>query len=106
MSSGEESENVRIKARGYSIREQVLRERRGTKEKGKSTDNAARQIFTATVSPAVFRDPSIAFSCRVRIGERATKKDHAGWFHSDVSGESADSESGCLPSFMRRVQGG
>ena len=45
------------------------------KRKEQHGDNAARQIFTATLSPAAFRDPSIALSCRVRARERATKKD-------------------------------
>ena len=45
------------------------------KRKEQHGDNVARQIFTVTLSPAAFRDPSIALSCRVRARERATKKD-------------------------------
>ena len=45
------------------------------KRKEQHVENAARQIFTATLSPAAFRDPSIALSCRVRARERPTKKD-------------------------------
>ena len=48
------------------------------KRKGQHGDKAARQIFTATLSPAAFRDPSIALSCRVRARERTTKKDQGG----------------------------
>ena len=45
------------------------------KRKEQHGDNGARQIFTAILSPAAFRDPSIALSCRVRARERTTKKD-------------------------------
>ena len=79
MSSGEESENVRIKSRGlkhpYEAQENESGEREEAKRTGQHGDNAARQICTATLSPAAFRDPSIALSCRVRARERATKKD-------------------------------
>ena len=53
----------------------AIMKRQEGKRKEQHDDNAARQIFTATLSPAAFRDTSIALSCRVRARERATKKD-------------------------------
>ena len=55
------------------------------KRKEQHGDNAACQIFTATLSPAAYRDPSIALSCHVRARERTTKKDDSRFIRTRVA---------------------
>ena len=79
MSSGDESESVRIKVRGYSIREQEAQ-----RKKERATQRSAANFYRHCFACSLLR-PSIAFSCRVRVGERATKKDHDRFIRTRVA---------------------